>query len=219
MASSASHLYADKFDGYFDCVRKEILPLIPKALDRVLELGCGTGHTLQYLKANGFCSWVAGVELFPEAAQQARTRVDCLFEGNVEQMEIPIEPSSLDAILCLDVLEHLSDPAEVVRRLHRLLAPGGFILASIPNVCHYTASLPLVVLGDWKYKPCGILDKTHLRFFVRNTAAALMTSSGLEVDAFDCTYLYPRDRILNNMSARVFRRFFEYQFLIRVRNR
>ncbi|HYF40103.1 MAG TPA: class I SAM-dependent methyltransferase [Gemmatimonadales bacterium] len=219
MPASAEE-YSTKDPAYFGAVRTDILQLLGGPNGRVLEIGCGTGDTLAFLKAQGLCSWTAGVELFPSAASIARDRVDRLFEGNIETMDIDLEPGSIDAILCLDVLEHLIDPWAVVRKLDRLLRPGGILIASIPNVRHVKVLAPLILRGRWDYADSGLLDRTHLRFFVRDTAIALLESSGLQVDAVRANGpLVPGSMLalLNKLTFSLFQGFLDFQYLIRAR--
>ncbi|MFO1186414.1 MAG: methyltransferase domain-containing protein [Alphaproteobacteria bacterium] len=124
-----------------------------------------------------------------------------------------------DCILCLDVLEHLVDPWRVVGALHGQLAPGGVIVASIPNVQHHSVVRALMT-GGWRYDPeGGLLDETHLRFFTRSTAIELMTSSGLRLDAVDWTGLGPggKSGLIDRMTFGTLRGFLVYQYLIRVK--
>jgi SAM-dependent methyltransferase len=210
--------YQGKEEDYFRQVRTDILNLLPSSLDRVLEIGCGGGYTLEYLQKTGHCRWTCGVELFPAAARVARQRVDQVYEGNIEQMELPLRPASIDAILCLDVLEHLIDPWSVILKLHRLLKSGGVIVASIPNVRHFRVVLPLLFSGRWDYTSSGLLDKTHLRFFTRKSAVALLESSGLVVDKIDATGLTgPKTKLLNALTFSLARPWLEFQFLLRAR--
>ncbi len=129
--------------------------------------------------------YAAGVELFADAANRARLVFDDVVVGDVETLELPFAPHDFDLILGLDVLEHLKDPWHVVRKLHGLLRPGGAIVVSLPNIAHYSVSFPLLLRGRWNYATEGLLDQTHLRFFVQRTAAELMTSSGLVIDKRD----------------------------------
>jgi len=210
--------YQTKEEQYFRNVRSEILPLLPAHAHRILEIGCGAGRTLEYLRRSGRCDWTCGVELFPDAAQEATQRVDQVVEGDIEQLDLPLAPVSIDVILCLDVLEHLVDPWQVVRKLHALLKPGGVMVASIPNVRHYTVVLPLLLTGSWEYAPSGLLDRTHLRFFTKRTAIALMQSSGLKVDAIDTVWRTSRmARLLNAATFSLARPWLEFQFLLRAR--
>jgi len=202
---------------YFEYTRVEILPLLPDKIAKALEVGCGTGNTLGWLKAQKQCTWVGGVELYPDAAAKAREQLDTVYEGNVEQLDLPIEQGSLDLILCLDVLEHLLDPWSVVRRLQILLKPSGVLIASIPNVRHHSVLTPLLFKQQWEYTEHGILDKSHLRFFVKKSAVQLIESSGLKVDMLLATGLgrSPKSQLVNSLIPSVIKSLFEKQYLIR----
>ena len=215
--SQSGSAYQVKTNDYFKNVRQEILPLLPNHVGRLLEVGCGAGDTLSFLKSSGRCGWAAGMEIFPAAAQSAREKIDFVLEGNIETVNLPFDINSLDVILCLDVLEHLIDPWDVIRRLHTLLKPGGILICSIPNVRHYRASIPLLFLGRWRYSDHGILDKTHLRFFTRESAIELAASSGLLVDKVNSTGLekWSKAGIANLFTLSIFKRLFEFQYLIR----
>lgn len=207
-----------KNNGYFEWTRKDILPLLPEKIDRILEIGCGEGNTLTWIKSIKSCKWIAGVELSHNAALKAKKNKITCYEGNIEVMELKIEEQTLDVILCLDVLEHLSDPWTTIKKLHKLLTPGGVIISSIPNIQHYSVTVPFIFKGNWNYSHAGILDKTHLRFFVKKTAVELMEISGLKTDKIIWTVLRKKvDPIIIKIIPDYFKRFFEYQYLIRVK--
>lgn len=212
----ADQAYLDNNLEYFSQVRREIFPFLPEKMGRVLEVGCGTGDTLNYIKQHGRCDWAGGIELVSSAAAIAKSRVDLLIEGNIETMELPFADGSLDVILCLDILEHLVDPWSVVRKLDKALKPGGVLIASIPNVRHCRLVFPLLFQGKWQYRDAGILDKTHLRFFVRESAIALMACSGLKVEQVRTTGLDAGSKgwLANVLTLGLFKPFFERQFLI-----
>ena len=84
-------------------------------------------------------------------------------------------------ILMMDVLEHLLDPERVLRDSVDLIAPGGTIVVSIPNVANLWVRISLL-LGRWDYADRGILDRTHLRFYTRQTARRLLVSSGYTIE-------------------------------------
>lgn len=159
--------------GYYNTPRPIVLRLLDQPAPRLLEIGCGTGATIRLLRERALCQWVAAVEMNETAAQAARAVVDQLAKGDLERIELDIPESSLDAILCLDVIEHLVDLWRTMRRLAALLKPDGILVASIPNIRWYKVSLPLVLMGRWRYADDGILDRTHLRFFTRETIKAL----------------------------------------------
>lgn len=127
--------------------------------------------------------WAGGVELEEAAAAQADQHCDQVWRGDVEAGAFyeDIEPGSLDVILCLDVLEHLADPWSMVKCLTPLLAPGGSLIISIPNIRNWKFIWRLFAFADFRYRDAGLLDRTHLRFFVRETAIQLATSGGLSL--------------------------------------
>lgn len=210
--------YSIKTEDYFSHARREIFPLLPRHAPRALEVGCGAGHTLSLLKQQGLCDWVSGVEISPAAAEQAAQRLDKVVQGNIEAMELPADPGSIDLLLCLDVLEHLIDPWEMLKRLSTLLSKDGVLIASIPNVRHYRVLLPLVIHGRWDYMNSGILDRSHLRFFTRATAIELIQSSGLSVEQVMATNPHAshwKYRLLKRITLSRVEPYFEFQYLIR----
>jgi 2-polyprenyl-3-methyl-5-hydroxy-6-metoxy-1,4-benzoquinol methylase len=217
MTDSLGLLYADKTDDYFGHARTVVVPLLPAGrVDRILDVGCGRGDTLAYLRAQGRCTWTCGVELFPEAGEAARDRLDEMHIGNIEHLELPIPPASLDVVLCLDVLEHLIDPWATAARLAALLKPGGVLIASIPNVRHFRVVLPLLFRGSWKYADFGLMDRTHLRFFTKASAIELLESAGLTVDAVRTSGMESLSkRALAAASFGALEPFFVFQYLLR----
>lgn len=217
-----SQLYEVKSNDYFDNVRSDILSLLPRKINRLLEIGCGSANTLKYIKDNYQCDWACGVELVHEAAEIARSKVDLVIEGDIENIDLPIEPETLDVILCLDVLEHLINPWGVMSKLGVLLKSDGVIIASIPNVCHFSVLRPLIFHGEWEYVNKGVLDRTHLRFFTRKTALKLFESSDLKVDMIKERDIVRGSKawIANLVTFSMFKHFFVLQYLIRAkRNR
>lgn len=171
--------------AYFATARREILPFVPvrDAGLRLLDVGCGTGATTAMLRAERRVAFATGIELMPDAAATARMHFDDVIEGQVESagLEAAIAPASLDLVLCLDVLEHLADPWAAVRRFSALLAPGGRLIVSVPNVRNYRFIFNLLLRGDFRYRDFGLLDRTHLRFFTFDTAAELAACGGLRL--------------------------------------
>ncbi len=145
---------------------------------RVLEVGCASGYFGETLRDHGYTVW--GIEHDPAAAALARTRLDQVFEGPVEIFLDARDAGDqrFDCIVFGDVLEHLADPVTVLRRCRSILAPGGMVVASIPNVAH-VAVRAMLLEGRWDYSDLGIMDRTHLRFFARSTLVELFSSAGL----------------------------------------
>jgi 2-polyprenyl-3-methyl-5-hydroxy-6-metoxy-1,4-benzoquinol methylase len=172
-------------DRYYDRARREILPWLPRRVSRLLDIGCGTGATTAAVKEVRDVAWAGGVEHVEEIAAKAAPRFDRVWAGDAAAapLEAEIPAASLDLVLCLDVLEHMADPWALVGRLSALIAPEGRLIVSVPNIRHWKFIWRLLAHGDFAYRDAGLLDRTHLRFFVRRTVVELATCGGLRLVA------------------------------------
>lgn len=189
-----ANLYTQKPKTYFGQGRTEIASILPEKVTRVLEVGCGTGATMRWIRSQRNIRYALGIEIDVKAAAEAQDTFDMVLSGNVETMDIPNQ--EFDLIVILDVLEHLVDPWHMIRRLRSVLTPGGSIIASIPNIGHYSVCWSLL-RGRWNYADDGLLDRTHLRFFTEATAIHLMSGAGFSVCQIDRNYkhmIWPRWR-------------------------
>lgn len=170
-------------ERYFGTARREILPFLPAKVSRLLDLGCGTGATTALVRQERAVEWAGGIEIDPASAKAAEAICTRVWSGNAEQIrfESEIAPHSLDLVLCLDTLEHLADPWAMVRRLSPLIGEGGRLIISVPNIRNWKFLWRLAAHGDFRYRDAGLLDRTHLRFFVRDTAAELASCGGLRL--------------------------------------
>lgn len=171
--------YVHSFAAYSTQARPEVAALIPPTASYILDVGCGTGALGASLKQTRPVR-VIGVEVDPVAAEAARGVLDAVYIGNIETLELPREVADLDAVILADILEHLRDPWALLRRLAPLLAPEGRLIASLPNIRHWSVLAGLLE-GEWTYLPAGILDHGHLRFFTRTSGLALIESAGFRV--------------------------------------
>jgi 2-polyprenyl-3-methyl-5-hydroxy-6-metoxy-1,4-benzoquinol methylase len=204
--------------GYYDNVRHDAIALLPERVERVLEIGCGSGATLAELKRRGACRWAGGVELVEGPGRVAAGRLDRVWSGSIEAFTPDVAPGSLDALLCLDVLEHLIDPWATLARLSALLKPGAVALVSVPNVRNHRVVGRLLLHGRWDYEPSGIMDRTHLRFFTRDSARRLIDGAGLRVDRVDPLIHLKRWKtrwMLRALACGTLDDFYAEQFLIR----
>ncbi|HEV2062204.1 MAG TPA: class I SAM-dependent methyltransferase [Solirubrobacteraceae bacterium] len=148
---------------------------------RVLDVGCAEGYLARALLERG-CS-VVGVEADPAAADQASRWCEAVVAGDVEDPAVRARiDGPFDRVLFGDVLEHLRDPVGVLRWARGLLASQGQVVASLPNIAHWTARRQLV-RGRFPQDDHGLFDRTHLRFFTRASARELFAAAGLRVAA------------------------------------
>jgi methionine biosynthesis protein MetW len=151
--------------------------LIPKH-GKVLDIGCGTGSvTLAATRSTE--AKVLGIEPDPQRAALAQSRGLDVICG-VADRDLLQKHGPFDAVILADVLEHLPEPAELLRDLAPFLTPGGKILASIPNVAHWTVRYRLLI-GKFDYQPVGIMDATHLRWFTHYTVRMLFDRCGYKI--------------------------------------
>jgi 2-polyprenyl-3-methyl-5-hydroxy-6-metoxy-1,4-benzoquinol methylase len=216
----AAALYRDKQRGYFNSPRLDLLQMLPAGAGlRLLELGAGDGATLRAAKARGIACHTVGIDIVEPLPRVAigPHEVDRFLVGNVEAMVIDLPTDHFDAVLCADVLEHLIDPWQAVRRLARHLRPGGLFLSSIPNLRNHRALAQIVLMGDFHYAEAGLLDRSHLRFFCRKNIRDLFVQAGLVVEAMETNMgAYGlRHQAINLLTAGLLRDFFVLQYRTR----
>ena len=93
---------------------------------RLLDVGCGNSpfrHLLDPAAAQ-----YQGVDVAAAAAFGYQNPDTVYYDGHV----LPFPDASFDAVLCTEVVEHIPDPAETIREIHRVLKPGGLLVVTIP---------------------------------------------------------------------------------------
>ena len=161
----------------------DLLELVPAGVERVVEAGCSSGALGQaFLSRNPDVEYIC-IELVPEYAEVARTRLSEVVVANVEHMEDRsfdvLNPT--DCWIFGDVLEHLYDPWKTLTRVRRSLGERGCVVACIPNAQHWTLQ-GLLSAGEFRYQDAGLLDRTHIRWFTRKTIIDLFRSTGYEIE-------------------------------------
>ena len=203
---------------YYANARREIEPFLLFPIHSVLEIGCGEGSTLLWLRESKGVKICRGLEILPAAAERARGKGLDIAIGNVEVGGIPFQEKN-DLVLCLDVLEHLHDPWKTLCCISDSIRPGGHLIVSIPNIAHISILSDLIFNDDWKYAESGILDKTHFRFFTSRTARDLLSQAGLEVIQCKPKIVRKTHRRINFLTFHLFERFLTYQNLFLARKK
>ncbi|GIU87504.1 MAG: hypothetical protein KatS3mg009_2019 [Acidimicrobiia bacterium] len=143
---------------------------------RVLDLGCAGGHLGAELRKHGH--EVVGVDVVE--TEGVRDRLDEFVVTDLDRGIGDAVGGPFDVVVAADVLEHVRDPERVLRDARCLLAPGGVVVACVPNFGHWYARAR-VVTGTFAYERRGILDEGHVRFFTRRTFRRLARRAGLRV--------------------------------------
>ena len=165
---------------YYDHKRLEMLPFVPSTAKRILDVGCG---------ARAFASELArrvpaefwGIELNAATVARASTVFHRIITGDAYLVAVELPDHYFDCIICNDVLEHVVEPIALLEKLRGKLAPGGIIVASVPNVRYVKNLYHLLAQKDWEYQDEGIRDRTHLRFFTRRSMTRSLTSAGWRI--------------------------------------
>jgi SAM-dependent methyltransferase len=190
---------------------------------RVLDLGCAGGYLSEILARRGFS--VTGIDL-PGTPQPPGIHFAAV---DLDQGLASLD-GCFDYIICADVLEHLRDPLRLLRGCRERLAPGGALVASLPNSGHVYFRWN-VLLGRFPQHDRGLFDRTHLHYYtwdgwVDLLARARFRIEGLRSSAVPVGLALPRwdgslaARALERLSfdsARIWKALFAYQFVVRAR--
>ncbi len=170
-------------DIYEDNGRDDVAPFIPTGARSVLEVGCGRGGFGRTLRARlGPQARLVAVEAVPAQAAVARHGhgFDEVIEGYYPQA-LESRSEKFDAIFFIDVLEHVLDPWAVLSHAKGDLATGGRVVAAIPSI-QYAPVVRQLLRGRWDYADSGTLDRTHLRFFTRDTMVEMFERAGYVIE-------------------------------------
>lgn len=163
---------------YSASVRTDLLQFIDfaKADLAILDVGCSCGGNLMRIRSLRSDARLYGVELNEKAASIANCFGKVL-PMNIEKLDSASWKGAFDYIIMGDVLEHLYDPWTTAKNMKELLKPAGILLASIPNVAHISI-IEGLLQGKWQYADSGLLDRTHLRFFTKQSFLDMMEAAG-----------------------------------------
>src|SRR6185312_6164443 len=121
-----------------------------------------------------------------------------------------------DTIVLYDVLEHLVDPAALLAALAPLAADGARLHVSVPNARHFSLLRDLILRGTFGYTDWGHRDRTHLRWFTRRDAEALVAAHGWRIERVEPSIL-GRNRLVDRATGGHAREFIALQWAVLAR--
>ena len=203
----------------------QLLSLFPLAGNgrRVLDVGCASGYIARLLAAQGYD--VVGIDR-PGPVPADFTQNVRLVQADLDA-GMPSLPEAFDFIVCADVIEHLQDPLQFLLDLHPRLAPGGRLVASLPNSGNLYFRLN-VLMGRFPAHDRGLFDRTHLHFYTWEGWQGLFARAGFRIERSTPTgvpvgLVLPKwsdtlaVRILERCAhelARAWKTLFAYQFIV-----
>lgn len=173
-------------------ILRELKPY--RKTNRILDIGAGCGFFLEIAKQEG---WeVVGTEISKHCVELCEEKGIEMHLG--ELASIPLDENSLDAVVSLEVIEHLSDPSHFVSEIHRILRPGGITYISTPN---FNAIL--------RYRLKAVYDvisyPIHLCYFTKKTIRKIFSSNGFKVKKVKTTgYSITRKKTSKGISNQDF---------------
>jgi len=184
-AASYTDKAADPLSSHSRIVEMLAAALADRTRPRILDVGCAGGLLPKTARSRApslatNAQWVA-VDNDPAALAGAAQVGMETYHIDLNTPNPPPMAGTFDAVVFADVLEHVVEPEAVLGRwLSHVCTPETVVLVSLPNVANLAVRLQLLA-GRFQYTERGILDRTHLRFFTRRTARALLADSGLRI--------------------------------------
>ncbi|MCM8763087.1 MAG: class I SAM-dependent methyltransferase, partial [Candidatus Omnitrophica bacterium] len=167
---------------------------------RLLEIGCSAGFLLDEARKLGW--QVYGVEVSKWAVKYCKEKLglENIFEGSLEEARFPY--NYFDAIVMLDVIEHLHNPHSVLEESRRILKPAGILCVSTPDI---SSLLSRFLKARW----WGI-QRAHLFYFNKKTLREMLFACGFKVvkfkshvRIFSAGYWQQRLRAYNNIFCKL----------------
>lgn len=189
--------------------RDRILGLLGKPGQRVLDVGCGRGHLGKLIRERG--NWVGGIELSSNAAGLARKELDAVWNFDTEgPWPADLQKGDFDLVVLSEFVEHVFDPAAVLKSVRGALKPGGHIIVTTPNFMTWTNRIKFV-LGKFKYEEQGMFDFGHIRWFTYRYLKEVLAETGFRItDERHIIFPGKLTRLL-----RYFPSLFAWQFIVR----
>jgi 2-polyprenyl-6-hydroxyphenyl methylase/3-demethylubiquinone-9 3-methyltransferase len=184
----------------------------PLAGKRVLDVGCGGGILADAMARKG--ADVLGIDLAGKALRVAQLHALEAQTPRVHYREVSVEalaaeePASFDAVTCMEMLEHVPDPASVVRACATLVKPGGWVFFSTINrnpkafvLAIVGAEYLLNLLPRGTHEYAKFLRPSELASFCRAGGLALQQSRGMEYNPLTRRYRMSGDTGVNYLIS------------------
>lgn len=188
----------------------------------LLDIGCGEGTLGKVLRQQlEGESYLVGADISGTALRHASRYYEKVVEANIEIDDLAevLPENRFDYVVCLEVLEHLFEPSNVLKQVRRLLKQNGFLIASFPNIAFWKYRLDLLkgkFPGDYTLS----CPSEHIQNFTLHSFAQLLEETGFQPVAIDGDYVGPRFLRPRRLFMSIFEKFpnmFGCQLVIKAR--
>jgi 2-polyprenyl-6-hydroxyphenyl methylase/3-demethylubiquinone-9 3-methyltransferase len=175
------HYFRPEKNAFHEYIWPALVKYLQGRSGRLLDLGCGGGSTAGMLADRGWD--VVGIEPCAQAVQMAQSAFPkCRFYVGSAYDDLSVH-GTFDAVISMEVVEHLYSPASWARTIAGRLKPDGLLVVSTPY--HgYLKNLAVTLMGHWDQHHSPLYEGGHIKFWSRATLTRLLADSGLRVRSF-----------------------------------
>lgn len=169
------YLLWEKFIKKTAIKRLKLIEKYTNSIGNLLEIGCATGYFLEMALQRGWK--VKGIEISQWAANIAMKKLggNCIINSSIEKAINSLENKKYDAIVAWDVIEHLSDPQNILKKICQLLTPNGLFAITTPDSSGLLSSLTGKFWLNYRKVP------EHIYFFDKNSISQLLSQLGFTI--------------------------------------
>lgn len=158
----------DKLRYMVNCARYELLRCKLPSVKRILDVGCGFGYFLKVCEENGCRTY--GLDISGYALSMAKRRVRSVLINQSAENLMPFPDCFFDAVVAIDLVDHLRKPKFFLIEVHRVLKAGGLLMVEVDNIKSLSKSI-------FQKKWVGYIDSTHVNLLSTKELKRLLLSA------------------------------------------